>query len=158
MSKAFDKHSHLKEIPPGSQFDDTEPGSGNIFFVAIATIFFILVTIGGIYGYYSWFREKMLFERQLAPNSVELTTIRTREDQILNSYGYVEKDKGIVRLPVARAIELVLAESGEGKEKYSTVDKLIPPPKVDDAAPPVAGANPTAPAPAGTPAAPAAKH
>ena len=138
MSKAFDKHSHLKEILPGSQFDDTEPGSGNIFFVAIATIFFILVTIGGIYGYYSWFREKMLFERQLAPTSVELTTIRTREDQILNSYGYVEKDKGIVRLPVARAIELVMVESGEGKEKYPTADKLIPPPKVDDAVPPMA--------------------
>ena len=152
MSKPFDKHAHLKEIPHGAQFDDTEPGSVNIFVVAVCTIIFILVSIVGVYGYYSWFREKMIYERQLAPNSVDLTAIRTREDQLLNSYSYLEKDKGIVRLPISRAIELVMEESKDGMEKYPVAAKVIPPPTD-----PASGAAVVVP-PVAVPAVPAAKH
>ena len=149
MSKQFDKHEHLKHIPPGTRFDDTEPRSGLILIGAIITITSIIVTIGGVYSYYSWYREKVLFERQLSPNSVELSTIRSQEDQLLNTYGFVEKSKEIVRLPVSRAIDLVVAESAEGKEKYPVAAKVIPPPKADEVAalpgstPPAVSAIPT---------------
>ena len=150
MSKQFDKHEHLKHIPPGTRFDDTEPRSGLILIGAIITIISIIVTIGGVYSYYSWYREKVLFERQLSPNSVELSTIRSLEDQLLNSYAFVEKSKEIVRLPVSRAIDLVVAESAEGKEKYPVAAKVIPPPKADDV-PVVPGATPFTPSPVVTP-------
>ena len=58
------KHSNLKEIPAGTQFDDTEPGSINILVVAVVTIVFILISIGGVYGYYAWYRDKGLAERK----------------------------------------------------------------------------------------------
>ena len=150
MSKQFDKHEHLKHIPPGTRFDDTEPRSGLILIGAIVTIAAIIVTIGGVYSYYSWYREKVLFERQLAPNSVELSTIRSQEDQLLNSYAFVEKSKDIVRLPVSRAIDLVVAESAEGNEKYPVAAKIIPPPKADEA-PAVPGSAPPPPVDTGIP-------
>ena len=37
--------------------------------------------------------------------------LRASEDAILNSYGWVDRDKGIVRIPINRAIEL-LAQKG----------------------------------------------
>ena len=37
--------------------------------------------------------------------------IRAAEDQILNSYGWVDRSKGIVRIPIDRAIDL-LAKRG----------------------------------------------
>jgi hypothetical protein len=40
----------------------------------------------------------------------DLATFRAEEDAILNSYGPVDPEKGIVRIPVERALELVAKE------------------------------------------------
>ena len=37
----------------------------------------------------------------------DLNQMRAQEDQILSTYGWVDKDKGIVRLPIDRAMELL---------------------------------------------------
>lgn len=159
MSKQFDRHEHLKHVPSGTQFDDSEPRSGRILAGAILSGIFLVLSIGGVNSYYTWYRDKTLFERQLAPPSVELKAIRAQEDQALNSYGYVEKDKGIVRLPIARAIDLVVAEAADGKEKYPVAAKVVPPPKTDDEpAAPGTAAPGTAPAPPSPEAAPASKE
>lgn len=42
---------------------------------------------------------------------VELKTMRAEEDEILKSYDWIDRDRGIVRMPIDRAIE-VLAEKG----------------------------------------------
>jgi hypothetical protein len=44
---------------------------------------------------------------QLAPPE-ELKKFRAREDAELNTYGWIDRTAGVVRIPVARAIELVL--------------------------------------------------
>jgi hypothetical protein len=36
-----------------------------------------------------------------------LRQLRTEEEQILNHYGWVDKNQGIVRIPISKAIELV---------------------------------------------------
>ena len=48
------------------------------------------------------------FKRWVFP---ELQQMRAAEDQILNSYGWVDQKKGVVRVPIARAIDL-LAQRG----------------------------------------------
>jgi hypothetical protein len=42
---------------------------------------------------------------------VELKTMRAEEDEILKSYDWIDRDRGIVRMPIDRAID-VLAEKG----------------------------------------------
>jgi hypothetical protein len=37
----------------------------------------------------------------------DLKRMRSQEDQILGSYGWVDKDKGVVRIPIDRAMELL---------------------------------------------------
>jgi len=44
---------------------------------------------------------------QLAPRE-DLAALRTREDAELNSYGWVDKTSGVVRIPIDRAMDLVL--------------------------------------------------
>ncbi len=44
---------------------------------------------------------------QTAPQA-DLAAMRTREDAELNSYGWVDRAGGVVRLPVARAMELLV--------------------------------------------------
>ena len=47
---------------------------------------------------------------QVAP-ATDLTTVREREDALLNSYGWIDAKSGLVRIPIDRAIE-VLGERG----------------------------------------------
>ncbi len=42
---------------------------------------------------------------------LDLRAIRTQEDQLLNSYAWVDQKQGVVRIPVALAID-VLAKRG----------------------------------------------
>jgi hypothetical protein len=50
-------------------------------------------------------------EPRLQPNPpLDLKKFRESEEAILNGYGWVDPDKGIVRIPVARAMELVAQE------------------------------------------------
>ena len=37
----------------------------------------------------------------------DLKAMRAEEDKMLNSYDWVDRDKGIVRIPIARAIEML---------------------------------------------------
>ena len=38
---------------------------------------------------------------------LDLRAIRAEEDKILNSYGWVDQPKGVVRIPVAQAIDIL---------------------------------------------------
>lgn len=46
---------------------------------------------------------------QLSPRK-DMEDMRAQEDRILNSYGWVDRARGRVRLPIARAMELTLRE------------------------------------------------
>ena len=49
---------------------------------------------------------------QLQENEVlDLKAMRAAEDQVLNSYAWMDPEKGVVRIPIERAIDL-LAERG----------------------------------------------
>src|SRR5262245_50332422 len=38
----------------------------------------------------------------------EMHELRAREDELLISYGWVDKDKGVVRIPIERAMQLIV--------------------------------------------------
>ena len=58
------------------------------------------------------FPRKMANGEDLPPNSatpvVDLAEMRRTEDQALHSYGWVDKQKGIVRIPIEEAMKLAV--------------------------------------------------
>ena len=44
--------------------------------------------------------------------------VRAREDEALHSYRYLDREKGTIRLPIERAMELLASEAAQGKLKY----------------------------------------
>lgn len=56
-------------------------------------------------------REVPPLPRLQVSGTVDLKRFREAEEKVLNSYAWVDRDAGIVRIPVERAIEL-LAERG----------------------------------------------
>jgi len=47
----------------------------------------------------------------------QLQQLRQREEEILTGYGWVDKDKDIVRIPIDRAIEIMLKKDNKGVEE-----------------------------------------
>jgi hypothetical protein len=85
----------------------------------------VLLLSGGIYDYLAARLARSgvsisapAVTRQLPPEprlqvspARDLQEMRAREDEVLHSYGWVDRQAGIVRIPIARAIDL-LAERG----------------------------------------------
>lgn len=44
---------------------------------------------------------------QLSPRA-DMAELRAAEDKILNNYGWIDKEKGVVRIPIERAMEITI--------------------------------------------------
>ena len=54
-------------------------------------------------------RQRLPPEPRLQTNPrQDLSDLRAREDQLLNSYGWVDKNTGVVRIPIERAMQLIV--------------------------------------------------
>lgn len=46
-----------------------------------------------------------------------LADLRTREQQLSGAYQWIDKDKGVVRLPIEKAMEIVLRDASAGRTR-----------------------------------------
>ena len=112
---------HLSPIDPQNPgFDPGEPSArGLLVFIVVAVVILVAVFVGTT-AYYEFAREKQEDESVQAKPSEELAALRAREDSQLKTYGYIDKSKGVVQIPLDRAMELIAKEAAEGKVKYNT--------------------------------------
>ena len=60
-------------------------------------------------------------EPRLQDNAVEdLRRMRAAEDRILNGYGWVDRKKGVVRIPIDRAMDLLAQRGLPGRSAHGT--------------------------------------
>ncbi len=101
-------------------FDRRDAKPGRIALISSLTILFLIVAVIGVYWFYVVSFEQVEHDQYSGVASKELIAIHEREDEQLHKYGYINKEKGIVRLPVERALELVEAEARLGKVSWNT--------------------------------------
>lgn len=118
-----------------------------IFFVAGAAL--LIVVMVGVSLFYSYFHEQIVYEEVLKPVSQDLKELHAREDSALYAYKYADRTKGEVRLPISRAMDLIVEESANGKWKFPTKPSPWRPET------PAGGAGPAVAAPGSGAAAPA---
>lgn len=134
---------HNTQIPPQLEedFDRHEPRTGRIAIVSGATVLLLTAICAGLYWLYVFSSERIEYEQVLAPPSEELKAIHEREEKHLNTYGYINKEKGIVRVPIDRAMEILVSEAKEGKLAYNMKTYAVKP---DQLAGAPAAVNPNA--------------
>ncbi len=126
-------------------YDRSEPLTIPILLNIVGIVVILAVVIAGVTFYFNAYRNRIIVETQLTPVSQDLLDLRAKEDQLLNSYGIADKAAGTVRVPVSRAMELVIADAKAGTPKYPTAPYAVK--KVEAAvAPAAAAADPNAPA------------
>lgn len=147
-----EQNPHIQAHGSEVDYDRHEPQSGLIAIISIATLALLVVMIGGVYWLYVVSYEHVDQAQYSGVASKELDAIHQREADQLYKYSFIDKEKGVVRLPVDRAMDIVAAEFAQGVAAYNTKSYAV---KVEG--PGGAAAPPTPPAPAALPGAAPAK-
>jgi hypothetical protein len=124
--------SQETRLDPGTHgssvdFDRREPSAIWLAGFAISSLVLLVAIIAGVSWYFDYVEQQQVYEKQLAPVASDLLELRAKEEKDLNTYGWVDKAAGAVRIPVNRAIELYLAEAASGKLKYPTTPQPAKP-------------------------------
>jgi hypothetical protein len=123
MTRAEAAKRHIED-PGAIEHSDAQSKGVFIFLGALAVT--IVVSLAVVFGLFLFFSERretpqqfpLAKKNQVPPEprletapGVELHGLRAQEDGILNSYGWVDRNAGVVRIPIERAMALV-AERG----------------------------------------------
>lgn len=114
-------------------FDRTEVQTVPVLVVTVAIVGFIVAVCVGCAIYYNSFRDAAVERIQLEPVSKDYLDLQAREAQQLGTYGSINKAAGTVRLPIEKAMELVVAEAAPGG-KWKFPVNPYPVKKPEDAA------------------------
>jgi len=91
------------------------------------------------------------YEETRAKKRLEnLKTLREDAEKALTAYAWVDKNKGVARIPISRAMELTVAELAQ-KKPAPAGPIATPPAQASPAAAPNASGVPASPAPASSP-------
>jgi len=130
-------------MQPTDPKSPTEPGfePSDVQVPVILKFGVVLVTMMALSGLGSWVIFRLLFaeaqradpklsplavietgDRRLGPRLVEneaadLDSVRGNEQAVLESYDWVDRSNGVVRIPIDRAMELVAKESAGSKAR-----------------------------------------
>jgi hypothetical protein len=127
---------------PREGFDRDEPSAGAIASFAVGSLILLVLTILAIQQYFDHIWNEAVYEKVLAPPSGLLHDVRGRDDWNLTHYMYMDKASGQVRIPVDRAMELMLEDAAAGKTFYPAKEYV---PKKEEPALPAAGTAATPP-------------
>lgn len=147
------KHGNLEQIPPESHHEASDVNAKPIFYFAIALVILIIFTMISMKGLFNFLdQEADRSDTQLSGVASERPTLPPlprlesdpvavrrqffqNEKKIIESYGWVDQKQGIVRVPVKRAMEL-LVERGlpvMDEAKVHTGNERSPEPETSEA-------------------------
>ncbi|HBY63816.1 MAG TPA: hypothetical protein DEH78_28660 [Solibacterales bacterium] len=131
---------------PEEGYNRQEPNAPIIAGIGAAIVIVVVVVIVAVNFLFQQTNEHKVFLMQESTISQETLSLRAKEDADLYQYRFIDRQKGEVRLPIERAMELYVKEAAEGKFKYPTTPGVIKPETPDGQAPAPAGASPAKPA------------
>lgn len=117
-----DNHSHSKE-----GLESPEVASRTVLFTALAMLAFVGLSIAGARVYYAWqvrgpvnVPPKMFATPRLqTDDSADLAKFEQQQRAQLNGYAWVDRNRGIIQIPITRAIALTAAK---GARAYDPIE------------------------------------
>lgn len=76
--------------------------------VAVILIFFLMP--GAIWVMYHYTRPGPIEEPHWTERAKNLADLRAKNQEVLGTFGWVSRERGVVRLPIAQAMELTVKE------------------------------------------------
>jgi hypothetical protein len=79
----------------------------------IVGIVIVVISLVALTEYFLITKEDYYYRAIEKPRSRELMELRERETEELNSYELIDEEKGIYRIPIKRAMELIVEEESK---------------------------------------------
>src|SRR5208283_776035 len=144
----MESNEHIEpEVPIPDQiqaetgYDKQEPPAGLIAGLSLSTFLALIAVILGVRAYFDYTKQQ--YEEKVGQAVAEdLKNLHSTEDEALNSYKVLDKDNGVVRIPIRRAMDLIAKESAEGKLKYAQTGYPVKSPTSGGGAPGAATGKP----------------
>lgn len=90
--------------------EEEQPHNGRLAAWGVGLLLVLFVTVEALVAIFHQTADQKIHEQQLGPVSPLLTKLRAEEQARLTGYGWADKDKQLARIPIQRAMELVVAE------------------------------------------------
>ena len=84
---------------------------GTILLWGTASVVVLIILLAWLRGYFFVMRNETIEKVYLSAANLKLEELRVQEDSLLTSYGWVNREHGIVHIPIDRAMELVVRET-----------------------------------------------
>ena len=123
-----------------TQVTQTEPEgvpARPVITIAVGFLIFVAACLAGLFLYFSdviGARKPLKLEAfpapqlQRAPLS-DLELLHQKEQAQLQGYAWVDKEQGIVRIPIERAMQIVASKGAAAFGSWDDLNKAPPPPK-----------------------------
>jgi len=102
-----------------SGYELSDINVGKIVGLGVGIVVFLIVAFFILNSFFIKAKEDLVYERVLKPGNPKLTELRKQENQVLHSYGVVDSSKGIYRIPIDRAMNLIAEESFQQRIKQA---------------------------------------
>ncbi len=103
--------------PENGGYEKRDINPVKVFLFGIAGVIVIVVVVIFMISYFTATREEIVYEEVLKPESAALRELRAREEEELNSYAVLDAKKGVYRIPIQRAMELMAEEAYQARLK-----------------------------------------
>ncbi|MCU0232152.1 MAG: hypothetical protein MUC67_12400 [Acidobacteria bacterium] len=74
----------------------------------VGTLILVLIIVGLQALFYHV--ENDAYAQVYSEPNLDLKMVRAQQLELLNSYGWIDREKGVVRVPIDRAMEMVVAD------------------------------------------------
>lgn len=101
-----------------TDFDRGDPRALLIAGLGISGLILLVLIILGVQAYFDHVTEVATYEKVLSPVADDLKNLRSQETEELNTYKYIDRNKGVVQIPISRAMDLLAKEAAENKLTY----------------------------------------
>jgi hypothetical protein len=88
--------------------------SGLIVGIIVACTAVLVLMLGGLRAWFFQVKNEIVVDQVLTVSTTDLAARRAQEDSLLATYGWVDSEKGVVRIPIDEAMKLVVRESRAG--------------------------------------------
>lgn len=120
----------------GAGYEGGEPRVGLIALSGGGFVVLVVAMVLGVQFYFDRVESQQVYTQQMLPVFDDLKNVRAKEDAALHSYQYVDRNAGVVRIPIERGMELLEREAAQGRLRYPRKPAAVvvtPPPGAPDA-------------------------
>ncbi len=104
------------DIPPTPGYEKRDVNVRLAFGVGAVIILVIAISVVILNDVFVLDKEEIMFNAALKPESMALREFQDRETETLTTYKTLDGTKGVYRIPVSRAMELMADEAYQARE------------------------------------------